>query len=108
VHNILTLGIWQKAALAGAAAALSVLKSTVMTLLTGQTALLGIVSRQLRADRERPVAKHPVSVRPAKTRTRARKHPAKKATHPARKAAPAAPPTPDPYQGEHEAKEPGL
>lgn len=101
LHKILLIDIWQKAALAGAAAALSVIKSTVMTLITGQSALLGLFSRQLRADRERPVAKHPVSVRPAsKTRTR---RPAKKtAAHPAKKAAP-----PAAYHGEHEAKEPG-
>lgn len=72
VSNLLNLAIYEKAAIAGLAAALSLLKSALMTLLTGQTALLGLTSRQLRADRERPPIKHPLPVRPNSTRARRR------------------------------------
>lgn len=61
---------WKAAALAGWIAAGSVLKSGVMILLTGQPALGGLVSHQLRAQRETRTVRHNVPLRPPSTRRR--------------------------------------
>lgn len=60
-----TANMWKAAGLAGWLAAGSILKSGMMILLTGQPALGGLVSRQLRAQRELRTVRHPVPVRPA-------------------------------------------
>lgn len=54
---------WKAAALAGWIAAGSILKSGVMILLTGQPALGGLVSSQLRAQRELRTVRHQVPLR---------------------------------------------
>ena len=100
VHTIVTLSVWQKAALAGIAAVLSLAKSTIMVLVTGQTALLGLFSRQVRADRERPPVKHPVPVlKNAKPRPRKTAAKASPVTAPAK--------TASPHRGAHHAPESG-
>lgn len=92
VQHFLVASIWQKAAVAGAAAVLNAVKSVVLTLITGQTSILGLVSRNLRADRSRPVVQRPLPIRPPST---------------APDTPPATPTAPDDpnYVGEHEAPE---
>lgn len=89
VKNIVHLSYWQAAAIAGGLAAFSVIKSAIMTLVTGQPALLGLFNRDLRARRDIPPIKHKVPVkRPARKRTPSHKPKNTK---------------PEPYRPEHEA-----
>ena len=52
VGGLLDVSLWQKAGVAGLAALLSVLKSSVMTAITGHPALASLTSRTLRARRD--------------------------------------------------------
>lgn len=65
IHHVLVLSYWEACGLAAAAGALSVLKSSAMQLVTGDTALGSLVSRTLRARRElpRPRPRHRVPLR---------------------------------------------
>lgn len=54
---------WHAAAAAGGLAALNTVKSAVMVAITGQTALGGLVSAQLRAQRHLRPVHHPVPLR---------------------------------------------
>ena len=98
VPHLTQASVWQAAALAGAAAALSVVKSGLMILITGQPALGGLVSSNLRNTRTVPPVTHKVPVRPRKPAAAPRKRPVKKSTAPRR--------VPDqPDRGAHEAPE---
>lgn len=69
VGQLTKLSYWETAAIAAGLAALSVLKSALAGLITGQPALLGFVSRTVRIQRDwlrRPRPKHAVSLRPPK------------------------------------------
>lgn len=59
VHAFLDVSIWQKALLGGTAAALSLIKSLVVTGITGSPALLSVTSRTLRARRDTTVGERP-------------------------------------------------
>jgi hypothetical protein len=72
LHQVVKGSFWSTTAYAGLVAAASILKSTLLTLFTGQTALLGLFSRQLRADRQRPPTRHPVPIRPTAREKQAR------------------------------------
>lgn len=61
---------WKAAAVAGVVAGLNVVKSAVMVMLTGQTALGGLVSNQLRAQRDIRPVKHPVPLKKPRTQPR--------------------------------------
>jgi hypothetical protein len=63
--HLTNLSVWQKAATAGLTAALSVVKSLIVTRITGVPALGSLVSTTLRARREQPAPQHYVPLRPS-------------------------------------------
>ncbi len=62
-QHITEASTWKAAALAGLVAAVNAIKSAVMIAITGQPALGGLVSNQLRAQRDARPVRHPVPLR---------------------------------------------
>lgn len=59
---------WQQIGVAGLVAAVSIIKSTIVTAITGTPAVLSLASRTLRARRDQPAVQHHVPLRKSHTK----------------------------------------